>query len=156
MRTRSATPNDVPAMSRVLLAIIAHTGRQRPSDEAFVLSAYVSNPASLRCTVATDEADRVLGFQSLIRAEAGNRYDVPPGWGVIGTHVDPQAHRLGVGKALFKSSLEAARQAGLDQIDAYISADNPGALTYYEAMGFRTYRLRDGVVQKAFALGAGS
>lgn len=135
-------------MGRVLRDIIAETGRDRPNDPATVIARYIANPASIRCTVAVDETGEVVGFQSLIRAMPGNPYDVPEGWGIIGTHISPNAHRRGVGKLLFAVSREAARQAGLTMIDAYIGADNPGALGYYEAMGFRTYREPDGIVQK--------
>jgi ribosomal protein S18 acetylase RimI-like enzyme len=81
-----------------------------------------------------------LGFQSLLRAAAGNRYDVPVGWGIIGTHIGPRAQRRGVGSALFAASREAALAARLTRIDATIAADNATGLGYYEAMGFRTYR----------------
>jgi len=81
MRTRDASTGDADAMSRVLREIVALTGRERPSDADFVARHYIANPASIRCTVAVDEAGDVLGFQSLVRAEAGNRYDVPEGWG---------------------------------------------------------------------------
>ena len=135
MKTRIAAIADGAAMSRVLREIIEQTGRQRPSDEAFVTMQYLDNPANVRCTVVVDETGEVLGFQSLIRAEARNRYDVPEGWGIIGTHISPRAHRRGAGKALFRSSREAAERSGLEKIDAYISRDNPSGLRYYEAMG---------------------
>jgi ribosomal protein S18 acetylase RimI-like enzyme len=140
-------------MSRILREIIEHTGRDRPNDEAFVTQQYIANPASIRCTVAIDDEGAVLGFQSLVRAEAGNRYDVPAGWGIIGTHISPRAHRRGVGSALFRSSREAAEQADLEKIDAYIGADNPSGLRYYEAMGFQTYRASEGIVQKIYTVG---
>ena len=82
----------------------------------------------------------MLGFQSLIRAEEGNSGGVEPGWGIIGTHVRPTAARRGVGRALFEVSRAAAANAGLQTIDATIAANNPEALAYYEAMGFRPYR----------------
>lgn len=153
MTTRRAMIADAEGMHRVLRAIIAQTGRERPSDVAFVTRHYIANPASIRCTVAVDPAGEVVGFQSLVRAEAGNRYDVPPGWGIIGTHIDPAAHRQGVGAALFRGTRAAAEAAGLTKIDAYIGADNAGALRYYEAMGFRTYRAQEGIVQKVCTLG---
>ncbi len=153
MQTRPASVADAPALSRVLREIIAQTGRDRPHDEAFVLRQYLTNPAGIRCTVAVDAAGVVVGFQSLVRAEAGNRYDVPAGWGIIGTHISPRAHRQGVGAALFTASRAAAEQAGLTKIDAYIGAENAGALRYYEAMGFRTYREPEGIVQKVCTLG---
>ncbi|WP_256368722.1 MULTISPECIES: hypothetical protein [unclassified Ruegeria] len=41
---------------------------------------------------------------------------------------------------MFAVSLKAADDASIEKIDASISNDNPEALAYYEAMGFRTYR----------------
>ena len=152
MNTRIALTADAAAMSRVLRDIIRHTGRERPHDETFVTAQYLANPASIRCTVAFDDAGNILGFQSLIRAEAGNRYDVPAGWGVIGTHIGPAAHRQGVGSALFTSSRQAAERAALEKIDACIGADNLSGLRYYDAMGFRTYREGNGIVQKVFTV----
>lgn len=152
MIVRPATPADAADMSRVLQAIIAATGRERPNDIAFVLRQYVENPASIRCSVAIDDTERLLGFQSLVRATPGNRYDVPDGWGIIGTHIGPDAHRQGVGKVLFAASLAAARLAGIVAIDAYIGADNATGLAYYEAMGFATYREPPGIVQKVYRL----
>lgn len=152
MDIRMAAIDDAAAMSRVLREIIAHTGRQRPHDEAFVIAHYIANPASIRCTLASGDDGDIFGFQSLVRAAPGNRYDVPVGWGIIGTHISPRAHRRGVGRALFQSSREAAERAGLQNIDAYIGADNQTALHYYDAMGFRTYRTPEGVVQKAYSV----
>jgi len=114
---------------------------------------YIANPASIRCTVAIDDEGVVLGFQSLVRAEAGNRYEVPVGWGIIGTHISPRARRKGVGSALFRSSRKAAGQSELENIDAYIGADNQSGLRYYEAMGFQTYRTPEGIVQKVYTVG---
>ena len=151
MHVRPAEDRDAPGMSRVLLDIIALTGRMRPHDEGFVRSHYIANPDSIRCGVALDD-DGVLGFQSLVRAMPGNRYGVPEGWGIIGTHISPRAHRRGVGTALFAASRRAAIAAGLSTIDAYIGADNPMGLRYYEAMGFRTYRESSGIVQKMLTL----
>ncbi len=138
-------------MSQVLRKIIALTGRSRPHDPAFTLSHYITAADGILCSVAVDD-DGVMGFQSLKRAVAGNRYNLPEGWGIIGTHIAPRAHRRGVGKALFARSLNAASEAGLTRIDATIGADNAMGLRYYEAMGFRTYREGDGIVQKLLEL----
>lgn len=152
MEMRAASIDDAEGMSRVLQAIIAHTGRQRPHDTDFVIARYLADPTSLRCTVAVDTSGRIVGFQSLKTAMAGNPYDTPEGWGIIGTHISPHVHRQGVGKRLFAETLRAARHAGLAKIDASIGADNPSGLRYYEAMGFRTYRSSDRIVQKAYSL----
>lgn len=152
MMIRTAIPDDAAAMSHVLREIIALTGRMRPHDPAFTLSHYIADPDGIRCSVAVDDEGDVLGFQSLKRAVAGNRYDVPEGWGIIGTHIGPRAHRRGIGRALFAVSRDAAVAAGLTRIDATIGADNPMGLTYYEAMGFRTWREGPGIVQKMLVL----
>ena len=152
MIIRAARRTDADGMSRVLQAIIAATGRDRPSDVAFVLAHYIDSPASIRCSVAVSESEGLMGFQSLVRATAGNRYNVPEGWGIIGTHIGPDAHRKGVGKALFAESVAAARFAGIENIDAYIGADNASGLAYYAAMGFTTYREPTGIVQKVYRI----
>lgn len=152
METRAASANDAEGMGRVLREIIEHTGRQRPNDVEFVMGRYIADPASIRCTVAIDGSGNVVGFQSLKKAAPGNRYETPEGWGIIGTHISPKVHRQGVGKLLFSATREAALQAGLEKIDAYIGADNPSGLKYYDAMGFQTYRTPEGVVQKVYDL----
>ncbi|MFC0268151.1 glutamine amidotransferase [Kushneria aurantia] len=152
METRAASIDDAEAMSLVLREIIAHTKRQRASDVAFVIDRYIADPAGIACTLAVDATGRVVGFQSLKRAVADNPYNAPQGWGIIGTHISPRAQRQGVGKRLFACSTAAARQAGLEKIDACIGADNPSGLQYYEAMGFRTYRTLNDTVQKVYDL----
>ena len=153
MRVREAAIGDAMAMSEVLREIVARTGRERRTEPSFVISNYIDHPERIRCTVAVDERDDPIGFQSLIRAWPGNPYDVPHGWGIVGTHISPRAHRRGVGTALFAATKVAAEEAGLPKIDAYIGSDNPGALRYYEAMGFETYRQSEDVVQKVYTVG---
>lgn len=51
---------------------------------------------------------------------------------------------------LFRASRDAALAAGLPRIDATIDVGNEGALRYYEAIGFRTYREGSGKIHKAF------
>ncbi|WP_230483124.1 GNAT family N-acetyltransferase [Sphingomonas sp. Leaf21] len=155
MLIRPAVEQDATAMSDVLREIIESTGRMRPHDPDFTLAHYIANRDSVRCSVALDPEGVVLGFQSLVRATPGNRYDVPSGWGIIGTHISPRAHRRGVGTALFTATRAAAVTAGLPRVDACIGADNDMGLRYYEAMGFRTYRTGDGLIQKRLVLTPG-
>ncbi len=152
MRTRAASADDAEAMGQVLGEIIKATGRQRPNDVEFIMGRYIADPTSIRCTVAIDGSGHIVGFQSLKRALAGNPYDTPEGWGIIGTHISPMVHRQGVGKLLFSATRQAAFHAGLEKIDAYIGSDNPSGLKYYDAMGFQTYRTPEGIVQKVFEL----
>lgn len=108
---RAASVDDAEAMGQVLREIIAHSGRQRPNDVDFVMGRYIADPANLCCTVAIDGSGDIVGFQSLKKAVAGNPYDTPEGWGIIGTHISPRVHRQGVGKLLFSATRKAARQA---------------------------------------------
>jgi GNAT superfamily N-acetyltransferase len=149
MRIRQAQAGDAEAMDAVLTPILARWGSDRPRGSDHVLAHYIAHPARLSCCVA-EEAGRVLGFQSLKRAEPGNPYDLPPGWGIIGTYVSEDAVGRGVGRALFAVSLAAAQAAGLPRIDATIGAGNADGLAYYEALGFRTWRSRGTHIGKVF------
>ncbi|RJS91846.1 GNAT family N-acetyltransferase [Salinisphaera sp. Q1T1-3] len=149
---RPARATDISALVDVLAAIIDATGRDRPHDADFVRQRYFDHPDQRACVVAVNEQDRALGFQALKYASVDNDYDVTPGWGIIGTHIHPAAHRRGVGRALFEATQEAARRHALPTIDATIGADNQTGLAYYEAMGFRTYQRDARVVRKRFDL----
>lgn len=155
MKVREAVTDDAEAMSVVLREIVAKTGRHRRTEPSFVICNYIAHPEGVRCSVAVDEQNNLIGFQSLIRSWPDNPYDVPPGWGIIGTHISPRAHRKGAGTALFAVTKVAAEAAGLLKIDAYIGRDNPGALSYYEALGFRMYRENEDVVQMAYTVANG-
>lgn len=151
MNIRNAVLGDVEQMSGFLKELTAAGKRKSPDNEAFVRQNYIENDAKIRCSVA-EEDGVVLGFQSLQRAQAGNSWGVEPGWGIIGTHIRPSAARRGLGRALFAISVKAAEDASLVKIDATIAKDNPEALAYYEAMGFRTYRTPEGLICKCFDL----
>jgi GNAT superfamily N-acetyltransferase len=149
---REATPADADAMSDVLEELIAAGKRARAGDTDFVRSHYLEHPHRLHCFVAVDDGGKILGFQSLKRAQEGNPYGTPIGWGIIGTHVRPSAARTGVGSRLFEATAAAAREAGLPMIEAYIGEENSAALAYYEALRFSTCRRADGAVCKALEL----
>ena len=142
---RPARPDDAAQMADVQNAIYRAGLRASPVDEALVRDRYLDTEHEVACTVA-EQDDRVVGFQSLKRAWAGNPYEVTEGWGVIGTHIHPDLGRNGLGRRLFAVSLAAARAAGLKHIDASIGADNAPALAYYAAMGFIPYGKRTDLV----------
>ena len=82
MNIRDALPGDAKEMSGLLKELTACGRRKSPDSEAFVRTHYIEDPRKIRCSVA-EENGVVLGFQSLIRADAGNKYGVEPDWGVI-------------------------------------------------------------------------
>lgn len=155
MNIRSAVSADAEGISAVLRQLVAAKKRTRPSDVDFARTHYVEDPRRIDCFVAEDEDGQILGLQCLKLALEDNEYGAPAGWGIIGTHVSPNAARRGVGKQLFAATQEAAQRARLQAIEAYIGADNLEGQAYYEAMGFRTYRLADGAVCKAYEVRQG-
>ena len=136
---RPARAADAEDMTEVQNAIHRAGLRLSPVDVALIHQRYLDMDYRVACTVAEREG-RVVGFQSLKRAWPGNPYDVAEGWGIIGTHIHPEAGRSGLGRRLFAASLAAAKAAGLKHIDASIGADNSPALAYYCAIGFTPYR----------------
>lgn len=113
--------------------------RASPVEADGVRAQYLDEAHSIACTVAVDDG-RVVGFQSLKRAWVDNPYDVPVGWGIIGTHIHSDAGRQGIGRRLFAVTRAAAEVAGLHQVDARIGADNAPGLAYYAALGFVPHR----------------
>jgi len=150
MKVRQAVEKDAFEISGFLEDLKSLGKRSLPCDQDYVRSHYIDHIDNIRCSVAEDENGEILGLQILKVASETNPYGVPVGWGIIGTHVRPSAARHGVGKTLFAASREAAKSAGLKKIDATIGDNNPDALAYYEAVGFRTYRTPDGKVCKCF------
>lgn len=152
---REAEASDAEMMTEVQNAIHRAGLRESPVDIAFVKQRYLESAHVLACTVAVDDDGSVRGFQSLSRAWPGNPYDVEVGWGVIGTHIHPGAHRAGLGRRLFAETLRAARTAGLQHIDATIGEHSAPALAYYAALGFAPYRSLPGAVAHRFDLTGG-
>lgn len=154
MKIRSAKSVDAQGMSAVLDEIFDAGLRKSAGDATFVLAHYIEHEHRIECSVAEDGQGRILGFQSLRYAIAENPYGVSEGWGIIGTHVSPQAGRQGIGSALFQATLRAAKTFGLQNIDATIGEGNKMGLAYYEAMGFQTYRSGGGSISKAYRIAA--
>ena len=148
---RPAAPTDADDMAEVQNAIYRAGLRSTPVDVEQIRKRYLDQTYGIACTVAEQDG-RVVGFQSLKRAWPDNPYDVAEGWGIIGTHIHPDAGRGGLGRKLFAESLAAAKAAGLQHIDATIGADNEAGLAYYAAMGFVPYRDGDGAIPHRFDL----
>ncbi len=151
MIIRPAIPADAAGISAVLTSLTAAGLRTLPDDQAFALNNYIAASDRIQCNLAVG-GDIILGLQSLKLAVPGNIYDVTPGWGIIGTHIHPDAARRGIGKMLFAATLQAAADAGIVHIDATIGKTNSGGLAYYAAMGFRAHRETDTAICKKFTL----
>ncbi len=150
MIIREARVEDAAEVSAFLQALVALGKRRLPADEDFVRDVYIGHADNIACSVAEDADGSLLGIQILLRATEGNPYGVAPGWGIIGTHVNPKAARRGVGRKLFATTRAAAEGAGLQKIEATIGAQSRDALAYYDTMGFETYARDDAKVRKCF------
>ena len=150
MRVRQAVMGDASEIGVFLEQLTSLGKRNIPSDQDFVRTHYIAHPDNIQCAVAEDDDGTILGLQILKIASEGNTYGVAPGWGIIGTHVKPDAARRGVGKTLFAATRKAAIDAGLKRIDATIAATNSDGIAYYDAVGFYTYRTPHGKVCKCF------
>ncbi len=135
---RQSRMTDAAAISRILETLAERGQRSLPTSEDFVRTTYIRSRDLCASTLAC--VDGVpTGLQILLQAGPDNTYGAPAGWGIIGTHIHPDAHRQGIGRALFKSTLSAARHSGLAKIEAAIGAKNAAALAYYAAIGFEPY-----------------
>lgn len=148
---RRARPEDAADMAAVQNAIFDAGLRKTAVDEDRMRQLYLDHPNTIQLSVAERDG-KVLGFQWLGTAWPDNDYGVAPGWGIIGTHIRPDAGRSGIGRRLFAETLAAAKAAGLAHIDASIGDDNAGGLAYYQAMGFRPYRKSEGRTPHRFDL----
>ena len=153
---RKATRNDAEQMAALLNEIIrigGTTAHRTEFDAVRMFEHYIASEHSISCVVALDEGE-VLGFQSLAWPDPKHHGPNPiaPDWGIIATFAKVGRTQSGIGTALFKHTLVAARQAGVPSIDATIRHENTGGQAYYRKMGFRTYRQSADTVSKEFRI----
>ncbi|WP_432448497.1 GNAT family N-acetyltransferase [Aliiroseovarius marinus] len=148
--TREARPEDAQGMSELITPILEGWGSNRRRDPEHMRANYIEHTDNIRCTIAYDETGQILGFQSLILPKTANPYNTPDGWGEIGTYVAVSNGRSGIGRAMFADSLDAARKAGITDIEASIGRDNPQGRAYYAAMGFVTHDLTETLDRKRY------
>ena len=107
----------------------------------------------IACTVALLNG-RVAGFQFLAWPDPDHNpgpdgFLIPEDWAIIATFVDGAAQGHGIGKRLFAVTREAARDAGVVEIDATIRAENTVGLAYYSSIGFKDYRKTTETISKS-------
>lgn len=155
LEIRTARSEDLDGMAQLINRIIAiggSTAYRTPFDADKIRSEFMPPVFGLCCHAAVEGAG-ILGFQSLVRSDPDwpGELKLPADWGVIATYVDPSAHGRGVGTQLFRQTAAAARQAGIQHIDATIRKENSGGLAYYSRMGFEDYRSGEETVSKRFS-----
>lgn len=131
--------DDAAEVARILNDIIA-AGRYTVLDTPFSVEAerdfIASYPERGVFHVAERRADgRIVGFQDVSPfATYTSAFDHV---GVIGTFVDLDCRGQGIGRRLSEVTFAAAVAKGYEKLFSYVRADNPAALAFYQAMGFR-------------------
>ncbi len=149
MIIRLAKESDTESLRKIQKQLTASGKHKRSDTAALILYYYLQNANKALCYLA-EEKGKLLGFQSLQRAELDNPWGVKPGWGIVGTHVSPLAANRDIGRILFNETCKAASIASLPMLDATIAADDPVSLSYYDVMGFKTYRTPGNLISKCY------
>ena len=84
--------------------------------------------------VATIEGD-VVGWSSITRWSAYEAYDATV---EISIWIRPDAQRRGIGRSLFQTTIDYARQANFRVILSRIESENTASLKLHEKFGFQT------------------
>lgn len=135
---RAARPDDAEAIASILNRAI-ETRLFSALDTPFSVEAerrfIESFPARGVFLVAVRQPDdRVVGFQNVEPfASYTHAFEHV---GVIGTYVDLDCRREGIGRQLFSAMATAAARAGYRKLFTYIRVDNPVALAAYQQQGF--------------------
>ncbi|MBX5187402.1 GNAT family N-acetyltransferase [Rhizobium sp. NZLR3b] len=161
MHIRKAASSDAEELSALLNELIragGTTALETPLSAAEFVDWFIDGEFPLVCHVAEHDQS-LVGFQSL------SLYGDPPkGVADIATFARMNPKTAGVGSALFPATRAAAKELGLEFINATIRADNISGLGYYAKMGFETYDrlvqvpLQDGTsvdrIKKRFSVNA--
>ncbi len=95
-----------------------------------------------RAVLVAEGTDNIVGFACLKfvnRAESAYRKALHY-LDVDEFGVDEGHRRQGIGRTLFERIRELAKERGYQRIELNMWSFNEGALRFYEAIGFRTYR----------------
>jgi predicted N-acetyltransferase YhbS len=138
---RDARPSDRRAVRGVLLAAYREYAAVLPPA---VFGRYLQDLLDLDARAGTARllvavhAGRIVGTVTYYDDAAAEGLGWPPGWaGLRAIGVDPEARRLGVGRALVQACRERAQAAGADVLCLHSAVFMTAAVTLYEAMGFR-------------------
>ena len=147
---RRANKNDIPRILELLVQVdmVHHNGR----PDIFKGPTTKYNAAELEEIIADDETpvfvfadenDKVLGHAFCIhRQELDNNVltDIKTLY-IDDICVDETARGKHVGKTLYESVIEYAKENGFYNVTLNVWSCNPGALKFYEAMGLKPQKI---------------
>jgi L-amino acid N-acyltransferase YncA len=133
---RDVVPADAEAVAGILNPIIA-AGLYTALDTPFSADAeraFIERFPPRGIFHVAVAGERVVGFQNVEPFAAyTHAFDHV---GVIGTYVDLDLRRHGIGRRLFDATFAAARGKGYEKFFAFVRADNDAALQTYLRHGF--------------------
>ena len=138
---RSATRNDLPAMTRLFNALIPTTTVAWRDDEATAeeMSTWFDEQHAAGNPVLVAEADGgdVVGYTTWSTFRGGPRF---PGYRhtvELTIHVDERHHARGIGRALIDALVDdALRRGDIHVLVAGIDAENTASIAFHERLGF--------------------
>ena len=139
MIIRDATPEDVPALTRLYNAWIPTrtiTWTEEPATEARRRDWLERQTLEGLPVLVADEGGAVLGFAAYEYFRGEGKW---PGYRLTmeqSIHVDEVAWGRGVGRALIEALLGRARAAGVHVMVAGIDSENVESLRFHERLGF--------------------
>lgn len=137
MIIRPAAPADAPKVAVIWNPIIRDTAVTFNSTEKTVQELaqdFVDKDARGRVFFVAESADGLLGFATYDQFRGGVGYAHTMEHTVI---LHPSARGQGIGRALMTAIEDHARVAGAHVLMAGISAENPDAVAFHAALGFR-------------------
>jgi len=136
---RDADTGDAEGIVRILNPIIearVYTALDTPLTVEAERDYLLNFPQRGIWKVAVRSDERLLGFQIVEPfATYTSAFDHV---GTIGTYVDLEFGRQGIGRSLFGATFDAAPRKGYEKFFSFVRADNHAALQAYLAQGFVT------------------
>ena len=132
---RIATEEDARAIAAIYAPYVRETAIsfEEVPPEADVMASRIASLLEAYPYLVFEDGGRVLGYAygSQHRAKPAYRWSVE-----TTVYVDRQAHRSGVGRALYAELLDLLTRQGFHAAFAGIAPPNEGSVGLHEAMGF--------------------
>lgn len=134
---REARPADAAAVAAIWNPLIRDTAvtftTVEKTPEALA-DAIARSAAEGRAFLVTEEGGEMLGFATYFRFRDGPGYARTMEHSVI---LAPGARGRGLGRVLMAALEDRARAAGVHALVAAVSGENPAAVAFHEALGYR-------------------
>lgn len=88
--------------------------------------------------VGVEDIERVIGYGGIAISDVGE---------IMTIGVTASAQGRGIGRALTRALIEAAKAGGVDEVFLEVRVDNSAAINLYRSLGFTDVRVRRGYYQ---------